>query len=434
MRANQNELQTQIHYRLMERLSASERNHRELIERLQEIVFKADHSGHLLFLNSSWTKILGYETKASIGHPLSAFIAEDYRASFSILLERLKAEKTIAHQELCFQHQKGECIWLEFSAYYDTEDVYSGLLHDITERKKTELLLQETNRCLAESLEQLKNFQIQMIQSEKMASLGNLVAGVAHEINNPLGFLEGSIENAKDYSQDLFDHLKLYQRYYPHPETPVQKNAEQIDLEFLCEDFPKIFEAMQSACDRIQGISTSLRTFSRADTEYKVSVNLNEGIDSTLLILKYRLKANEHRPAIEVIQDYGNLPSVNCFPGQLNQVFMNILANAIDMFDEMAQIQSFEDIESCPQQITVRTTPHANQVEIQISDNGKGMPEDLMTRIFDHLFTTKGVGKGTGLGLAIARQIVVEKHSGSLDVHSEVGQGTQFCIRLPIEG
>lgn len=280
--------------------------------------------------------------------------------------------------------------------------------------------------------QQLEQSQLQIVQSEKMASLGNLVAGVAHEINNPIGFLKGSINNAKDYVQDLLGHLALYQQHYPNPVAPVQDNAEDIDLEFLSEDLPKLLDSMKGAGDRITSISTSLRTFSRTDTEHKVSANLHDGIDSTLLILKYRLKANEHRPAIEVIQDYGDLPLVDCFPGQLNQVFMNILANAIDMFDEIAQTQSFEFLKSHPQQITIRTSTDVNQVQIQISDNGKGMTEEVRTRVFDHLFTTKGVGKGTGLGLAIARQIVMEKHGGSLEVQSILGEGTEFCIRLPI--
>jgi signal transduction histidine kinase len=280
--------------------------------------------------------------------------------------------------------------------------------------------------------QQLEQSQLHIVQSEKMASLGNLVAGVAHEINNPIGFLNGSIKNARDYVQDLFGHLALYQQHYPTPVEPIQDNAEDIDLEYLSQDFPKLLDSMTDATDRITGISTSLRTFSRADTDYKVSANLHEGIDSTLLILKYRLKANEHRPAIEVIQDYGDLPTIPCFPGQLNQVFMNILANAIDIFDEMAQGVSFDQLKSHPQNITIRTTTQANQVQIQISDNGKGMTEEVRTRIFDHLFTTKGVGKGTGLGLAIARQIVVEKHGGAIAVNSIVGEGTTFTISLPV--
>ncbi|BAZ54128.1 two-component hybrid sensor and regulator [Nostoc sp. NIES-4103] len=280
--------------------------------------------------------------------------------------------------------------------------------------------------------QQLEQSQLHIVQSEKMASLGNLVAGVAHEINNPIGFLNGSITNGKDYIQDLLAHLALYQQHCPNPVTLIQDHAEEIDLEFLSEDLPKLLDSMQGAADRIKGISTSLRTFSRADTEHKVSANLHEGIDSTLLILKYRLKANEFRPAIKVIQEYGQLPLVECFPGQLNQVFMNILANAIDMFDEMAKTQSPQEIAANPQQITIHTATIEHQVQICIRDNGKGMTEDVKARIFDHLFTTKGVGKGTGLGLAIARQIVVEKHGGSLDVQSEVGRGTEFLIQLAI--
>ena len=280
--------------------------------------------------------------------------------------------------------------------------------------------------------QQLEQSQLQIVQGEKMASLGNLVAGVAHEINNPIGFLSGSIRNGTDYVQDLLGHLALYQQHYPDPVEPIQDHAEDIDLDFLSEDLPKLLGSMQGAVDRIKGISTSLRAFSRADTDYKVSANLHEGIDSTLLILKYRLKANEHRPAIEVLRDYGEVPAIDCFPGQLNQVFMNILANAIDMFDEMAQTNSFEALEAHAQTITLRTAILQNQIQIWIGDNGRGMSEEVKAQIFDHLFTTKGVGKGTGLGLAIARQIVEEKHDGSLTVQSEMGQGTEFCIRLPI--
>jgi predicted ATPase/signal transduction histidine kinase len=282
--------------------------------------------------------------------------------------------------------------------------------------------------------QQLEQSQLQIVQSEKMASLGNLVAGIAHEINNPIGFLTGSISNAKEYVCDLLNHLALYEHHYPHPVDPVKAHAEEIDLEFLTTDLSKLLNSMQGATDRIKAISTSLRTFSRADTEHKVRADVHEGIDSTLLILKYRIKANEYRPAIEVIQHYGDLPLVQCFPGQLNQVFMNILANAIDVFDEAAQHMSFKDLEAKPQTITIKTamlTPQ-KEVEICIRDNGKGMAPEVQTKIFDHLFTTKGVGKGTGLGLAIARQIITEKHQGSLEVKSELGKGSEFRIRLPL--
>jgi predicted ATPase/signal transduction histidine kinase len=280
--------------------------------------------------------------------------------------------------------------------------------------------------------QKLEQSQLQVVQSEKMASLGNLVAGVAHEINNPLGFLNGSLVNLKDSFQDLWQHLALYQAYHPDPMAPIAAHAESIELEFLREDLPQLLESMQGATDRLQGISNSLRIFSRADAEYKVSANLHDGLDSTLLILKYRLKANEQRPAIQVIQSYGNIPAIDCFPGQINQVFMNILANAIDMFDEMSHGQSFHQLEANSQTITICTTADQHQVQISIRDNGKGMSEAVRTKIFDHAFTTKAVGKGTGLGLAITRQIVVEKHGGSLEVQSQVGQGAEFIIRLPI--
>ena len=310
---------------------------------------------------------------------------------------------------------------------------WMGSCTDIEDRKQAEKAVLQKSQALEQAMAELQNTQLQMVQSEKMASLGNLVAGVAHEINNPIGFLNGSINNARDYVQDLLDHLALYQHHQP-PTQPVEEHAEDIELDFLAEDLPKLLNSMQGATERIKSISTSLRTFSRADTEHKVCTNLHEGLDSTLLILKYRLKANEQRPAIEVVPQYGELPCIACFPGQLNQVFMNILANAIDVFDEMAQQSSFAALQAHPQQIVIQTAtlPEQRAVEIRIRDNGQGMTEEVRTRIFDHLFTTKGVGKGTGLGLAIAHQIVTETHGGQLTVNSAPGQGSEFCICLPI--
>jgi signal transduction histidine kinase len=289
---------------------------------------------------------------------------------------------------------------------------------------------QQQAQQLQITLHQLQKSQAQMVQSEKMSALGNLVAGVAHEINNPIGFLNGSLHHLQGYMKDLLGHLALYQQHYPNPATAIQENTEEIDLEYVSEDLPKILNSMQGATDRIKGISVSLRTFSRADTDRTVQANLHEGLDSTLLILKYRIKANEHRPEIKVVQEYAQLPLVECFPGQLNQVFMNILANAIDIFDEMAQTQSFEMIQS--QTITIRTAIVHQHIHISIADNAGGMSEAVKAKIFDHLFTTKDVGKGTGLGLAIAKQIIVETHGGHLRVDSELGRGTVFTIEIPI--
>ncbi|MFK8186414.1 MAG: ATP-binding protein [Phormidesmis sp.] len=313
------------------------------------------------------------------------------------------------------------------------QSVFQDLQQKVVEKEQAEALILEKNTALKEAFQELQTAQLQTVQNEKMATLGNMVAGVAHEINNPVGFLNGSIKNAENYIQDLFEHIEIYQAQQP-PTEIVQESAEDVDLDFLLEDFPKLLTSMRKATDRIKSISTSLRTFSRADIEHKVSTNLHEGLDSTLLILKYRLKANEHRPAIEIVKDYGQLSEIECFPGQLNQVFMNILANAIDMFDEMAQRTTFEDLKNNPQSITIQTALLANQkaVEVRISDNGKGMSEDVKSRIFENLFTTKAVGKGTGLGMAIAHQIITETHSGRIMVETMLGEGSTFILSLPI--
>lgn len=287
---------------------------------------------------------------------------------------------------------------------------------------------------LQATLAELRQSRLQLVQHEKMSALGNLVAGIAHEINNPIGFLNGSLSHAQGYTQDLLGHLELYQQCCTNVPAEIGENAQEIELDFLCEDLPKLLESMQGATERIKDISTSLRTFSRADTEHKVSADLHEGIDSTLLILKYRLKSSDIRADVEVIREYGELPAVTCFPGQLNQVFMNILANAIDAFDEAAEQGLFQHGSDQTPTITIKTAVLSaqNAVEIRIRDNGKGMTEEVRAKAFDHLFTTKDMGKGTGLGLAIAHQIVTETHQGSLVVESECGKGTEFCLQLPI--
>ncbi|MEG3895400.1 MULTISPECIES: AAA family ATPase [unclassified Microcoleus] len=293
--------------------------------------------------------------------------------------------------------------------------------------------LYEQSQTYAQQLERalhdLQQTQLQMIQSEKMSALGNLVAGVAHEINNPVGFIAGNLNEAKRTVQDLTEHLALYRTQASA--ANITDHAEDIDLDYIIEDLPKMIDSMQLGCDRIKDISTSLCTFSRADKDYKAPFNIHSGIDSTILILKYRLKANDRRPAIEVVKDYGNIPEIECFPGQLNQVFMNILANAIDALDESNTGRSFDQIKANPNRITITTSLKYNQVKVTITDNGMGMSESVKDKIFDHLFTTKAVGKGTGLGLAIARQIIVEKHGGSLNVNSRLGAGTEFIITLP---
>ncbi|MBD2488505.1 ATP-binding sensor histidine kinase [Aulosira sp. FACHB-615] len=312
--------------------------------------------------------------------------------------------------------------WVQAEGYIrklvDGSFVWDCIMLDISERKQAELALQQA--------------QLQIVQSEKMSALGNLVAGVAHEMNNPLGFIAATLKQAKPTFADIIEHLKIYQETLPDKSSEILDHEAEIDLEYSIEDLPKMLDSMTIACDRLKNISTSLRTFSRADRDYKVPFNLHEGIDSTILILKHRLKANEQRPAIEVITNYGDLPQIECFPGQLNQVFMNILANAIDALDESNHGRSFESIQAHPNQIIITTSIAEKTVKISIADNGKGMSEEVKHKIFDHLFTTKAVGKGTGLGLAIAKQIIEEKHGGKITVNSVLGEGTEFVIFLPI--
>ena len=293
---------------------------------------------------------------------------------------------------------------------------------------------QAANKMLQKSLEDLKQAQLQIVQSEKMSALGNLVSGIAHEINNPVGFIGGNLQPARDYIQDLFGLIDLYREKYPDGDEEIEEEIEAIDLDFLREDLPKLMGSMKLGAERIAHISKSLRTFSRTDQEHKVPFNIHDGIDSTLLILKHRLKANEQRPKIGIIKHYGNIPEIRCFPGQLNQVFMNLIANAIDALEDSNEGCSFEEIAAYPNRITIQTQIHKEQVIIQIADNGVGIPENVKARIFEQGFTTKGVGKGTGLGMAIARQIIKEKHGGTISCSSEPGKGTEFAIALSILG
>ncbi|WP_193199057.1 sensor histidine kinase [Nostoc sp. MG11] len=286
---------------------------------------------------------------------------------------------------------------------------------------------------LKTALSELQRTQAQVIQGEKMSSLGQLVAGIAHEINNPVNFIHGNITYLDEYTQNLLEMIYLYQKRHSSHDPEIQALAEKIELEFLIEDLQKMLSSMKMGTERIRNIVLSLRNFSRMDeAEFKV-VDIHEGIESTLLILQHRLKDKPDRSAIEVIRDYGNLPEVECYPGQLNQVLMNILVNAIDAIDEVYIKHTYQQIQENPGQITICTSVIDSQwVEIAIADNAQGMPESVQSRIFDPFFTTKPVGKGTGMGMAISYQIITEKHSGKLQCFSTLGQGTKFIIQVPI--
>ncbi|RCJ19368.1 ATPase [Nostoc sp. ATCC 43529] len=325
---------------------------------------------------------------------------------------------------------------------------------------------------LQQALQDLQLAQTQLIQSEKMSSLGQLIAGVAHEINNPVNFICGNLRYVAEYAQDLLHLLQDYQKFLPVAPPDLQSELDNIDLEFIMQDLPKLLDSMKLGSDRIVEIVQSLKNFSRHDEAQIKAVNIHDGIDGTLMILRHRLKASGHRPAIEIVKDYAKLPLIECHPGQLNQVFMNILANAIDALEESLVIshwslasnesqmdkrqmtndrgqttndkaqslsQGFLGSELCKTgqitfpTITIRTQALDNEwVVIRIADNGPGMKESLIQRIYDPFFTTKEIGKGTGLGMAISRQIVVDRHGGILKCRSQLGEGTEFWIQIPV--
>ncbi|MEO0868114.1 MAG: DUF3365 domain-containing protein, partial [Cyanobacteria bacterium J06642_11] len=298
------------------------------------------------------------------------------------------------------------------------------LRSEIVQRQCAEQSLQTT-------MEKLHQTQVTLVQQEKLSTLGEMMAGIAHEINNPLGCLAGNVGFIRDYSVALLAHLRLYQdNGNGGRAAAITDHAEEIDLDFVVEDTPQVITAMETSCDRISNISRALRTFARYDQRCKVSFNLHEGLEGTLLLLKHRLKPQAHRAAIDVQRDYGTLNDLECFPGQINQVFMNLLANAVDAFDEHpAQTpRILVRTEMVEVSLSSGIQSHA---QLTITDNAGGMPETVRRQIFERDFTTKAAGKGTGLGLSIARQIVMEAHGGQLFCTSEAGQGSVFTLQLP---
>ncbi|MEO1386360.1 MAG: response regulator [Cyanobacteria bacterium J06634_6] len=305
----------------------------------------------------------------------------------------------------------------------EANQALENLNHQLEER------VEERTRDLSEALKTVKKTQVQLIQQEKLSALGQLVAGIAHEINNPVNFIHGNIDHASGYADDLLSLFNLYEQHYPDPVDAIKSKREDIDVVFLTEDLPKLLNSMQVGTDRIRDIVLSLRIFSRLDEAEVKDVDIHEGIDSTLLILNSRLKSPDMPFPISVEKSYSDLPKVKCYPGQLNQVYMNILSNAIDALEEFFDNNNEEDWRPT---IEIFTKPvDDDKVSICIRDNGPGIPEALLEKIFDPFFTTKAVGKGTGLGMSISHEIISEKHHGSLTCCRLEPHGTEFTVTIP---
>lgn len=344
-----------------------------------------------------------------------------------ITLQQLEKENRILKKKL--ERSEKTCLELE-----QTNQRKEALLRKIIQELEDSQKEVEEKRQLEITLGELKQTQSQLINAEKMSSLGQLVAGVAHEINNPVNFIHGNISHIQSYSQSLLELIHLYQQYYPNPALDIQEKSEEIDLEFLQEDLLKVLGSMKLGTDRIRQIVLSLRNFSRMDEADFKPVDIHEGIDSTLLILQHRLKSKSSE--IQVVRHYGDLPEIECYAGQLNQVFMNILTNAIDAIEDQISTITAHGRDSNLREITISTLVislnNTDWAEITIADNGLGMPEATKEKIFNPFFTTKAIGKGTGMGMAISYQIITKKHNGDLTCTSTVGVGTQFVVRIPV--
>ena len=389
------------------------------------IVVTTDHRGHITYVNDKFCEISKYHRAELIGQTHRLVNARHHDPDFFRNMWQTIASGKVWHGEVKNRTKTGEYYWLETTIvpFVDAAGCpyqYVAIRNDITERKQAEIKLRHQAEDLSDALTELKQAQSRLVQSEKMSSLGQLVAGVAHEINNPVSFIYGNIKPANRYTTSLIELLRLYQAHFPEPPEEILEALEDLDFEFMAEDLLNLLSSMKMGAERIRQIVSSLRTFSRKDEAEQKSVDIHQGLDSTLLILGHRLKAEAARPAIAIVKGYADLPPIDCYAGQLNQAFMNILGNAIDA---LAGIENPE--------IRISTALVCDRVEIVFSDNGEGIGEEVRSRIFDPFFTTKPIGEGTGMGLSISYQIVTERHGGSISCESAPGEGTTFTIQIP---
>lgn len=418
-------------------LRDSEQRLQAILDHSPAIIYLKDVEGRFLLINRQFEIVLGIENSAIKGQTdydiHSREIAEAIRENdrHVIALRRpYQYEETIINDG-----QERTYISSKFPLYDTNGEIYGicGISTDISDRKQAEFTMQQAKESAEIALQNFRKAQTQLFQAEKMSSLGQLVAGVAHEINNPVNFIYGNLTYTNEYTQAILNLVKLYQQHYRDPHPEIQEKIDEIDLDFLIDDLPKMLSSMKVGTERIRQIVLSLRSFSRLDEAEMKPVDIHEGIDSTLLILQNRLKPKPDSPGIQVIKNYGNLPLVECYAGQLNQVLMNLLTNAIDALDASLNPHSPQKLPAKPACIQITTAQSDNnRIKISIADNGSGMTKAVQEQLFNPFFTTKPVGKGTGLGLSISYQVVVDKHGGSLTYHSEPGNGTEFVIEIPI--
>ena len=399
----------------------------------------------IIYCNPGFESMTGYQRSEIIGKNCHFFQGNDTDPAAVEILRQALQNESECQVILKNYRLDGTAFWnaLSISPLRSPTGKlthFVGVNRDISDRKESEEALQkseaqsrEKTTQLEAAIKEVKDTHSQLVQSEKMSSLGLLIAGVAHEINNPVSFIYGNLDPLKNYTQDLLHMVQLYEQHYPDPVAEIQEEKETLELDFIAKDLPQILSSMKVGVERISQIVKSLRNFSRHDNSEKKPVHLHEGIDSTLLILNHRLKGNAETLPIQIVRDYGNLPPVECFSGPMNQVFMNILSNAIDALNDWNKQRGLPEMRANPSQIKITTKLDDSFAEIKIADNGPGMSSEVKQHIFDPFFTTKPIGKGTGMGLSISYQIVVEKHKGVLDCISEIGQGTEFMIRMPIE-
>ena len=421
---------------LEEKLRSSENKVRAIFEAMTDIVLiiHADKN-ELSNVEIIPTKYINSHNSDIdlIGETVEYFFQEQLQ---SVWLEQvnqaLKLVQTIHYDySLLVENHK---YWFSASISPICETQVVWVARDISERKRAEEALQESelrernkSQELETTLALLKLTQARLLLSEKMASLGSLVAGIAHEINNPVSFIYGIIDIAESYSKALLYLITLYQKHYPEPAIEISKQTSDIDLDFIIEDFPNLLDSMNQGVSRITQIVQSLKDFSHLDEATCKCVDIHAGIDNTVLLLQHRINQVPHRKKIHIIKEYTQLPKVECYPKKLNQVFMNLLSNAIDALEEaIAKSNILEP------QIRIVTETSDDKAVIRIADNGIGINQDVKERLFDPFFTTKEVGKGTGMGLAVSYQIIVDNHQGELQYISELGKGTEFVISIPL--